>query len=113
MSEHSFSFVIILLLAICLAPLLSLCHWQLRSSPLLVALFLALELDTAAPLSGFKNLTVFSGFGEWRTPYKGSTTSTKSKSVLNQLPYRYLLRQTIDSVMVHNDIGSFSLCFGN
>ena len=111
--EHSLSFVITLPLAVRLAPLLSSCHWQLRLS-LLVASFSVLELDTVALLSGFKNLTVFSGFlGEWRTPYKGSTSSTKSKSVLNQLPYRYLLRQTIASVLVHSDIGSLSLRFGN
>ena len=60
----------ILPLAVRLAPLLSSCHWQLRLSPL-VALFSALELDTVALLSGFKNLTVFSGFwGNGEPPTK-------------------------------------------
>src|SRR5438128_12026886 len=58
----------------------------------------------------------FSGFGEWRTPYKGSTMSTKSKSVLNQLiffggpslPYWYITTSVLFLSALATNIHLFS-----
>src|SRR5580765_6322839 len=103
MSEHSFSFVIILPLAIWLAPLLSLCHWQLCSSPLLVTLFLALELDTVALLSVFKNLTIFSGFGGMANPLQMIYNEYEIQIGVESASISVFFQWTIASVLVHND----------